>query len=229
MTCAEVVQWLEANASEKTLSGMARYGIEAKQPLGVTMGQLLTLKKKLGKSHALSQALWATGIYEARLLASMVGEPDKVTSEQMDAWAASFENWADCDTVCFNLFDRAPARWAKAHQWAVADATYVKRAGFALMACLVAHDKTASEEQFLALLPLIEQGAVDERPIVGKGVSWALRTVGKATPARNAGAVDVARRLADSSNSVARAVGKEALRELSSAKVQTKFKPAKST
>lgn len=227
MTCADIIKWLEDNASAKTLAGMARYGIEARHALGITIGQLLTLKKRLGKSHDLSLDLWATGIYEARLLASMVGEPDKVTPEQMDAWASSFENWADCDTVCFNLFDRTPARWGKVHEWAIVDATYVKRAGFALMACLVAHDKTATEAQYLALLPLIEAGAVDDRPIVGKGVSWALRTVGKATQARNAGAIEVARRLSMLTHPVARSVGKEALRELTSAKVQTKLKPSK--
>ena len=75
---------------------------------------LLTLAKRLGKDQALSLALWDSGWYEARLLASLVGDPKRVTRRQMDAWAKGCENWADCDTACFKLFDQVPFAWEKA-------------------------------------------------------------------------------------------------------------------
>ena len=101
--------WLAKRGSQHTIDEMARYGIEAKRAFGVPMGTLLKYSKWVGIDQELSLALWKSGWYEARLLASLVGDAEQVTAKQMDTWAASFENWGDCDTVCFKLFDRSPA------------------------------------------------------------------------------------------------------------------------
>jgi 3-methyladenine DNA glycosylase AlkD len=154
-----VLAWLKRRGTQSTLKGMARYGIEAKHAFGVPMGTLLSLRKRLGKDHDLAVALWESGWYEARLLASLVGDPARVTRREMNAWAAGFENWADCDTVCFKLWDRSPFAWEKARQWSASPRELVKRGGFVLMACLALHDKAAPDKRFLAFLPLIEKGA----------------------------------------------------------------------
>ena len=219
----EVMQWLQRQGTRRTIEEMARYGIEAERAFGVPMGTLLLLKKRLGTDHALSLALWESGWYEARLLAALVGDPERVTRRQMNAWAAGFENWADCDTVCFKLFDRSPFAWEKAHQWAKSPREFVKRGGFALMACLALHDKAAPDKSFLAFLPLIEKGARDERNFVKKGVSWALRAIGMRNVALNAAALEVAGRLALSEEASCRWVGKGALRELASSKVRARL------
>jgi len=220
MDTKEVLAWLEKKGTKATVAGYARYGIEAKHAFGVPMGTLLVLAKRLGKDQELSLALWKSGWYEARLLASLVGDPQRVTRGQMDAWARSFENWGDCDTVCFKLFDQSPFAWPKARQWAASPREYVKRGGFVLMACLAGHDKTAPDKSFLAFLPLIEKGARDERNFVKKGVNWALRMIGRRNLALHAAALKVAQRLALSPEPACRWVGKDALRELSSPKVK---------
>jgi 3-methyladenine DNA glycosylase AlkD len=219
----EVLTWLERRGTRRTVEGMARYGIEAKRAFGVTMGTLLALRKRLGRDHALSVALWESGWYEARLLAALVGDPQRVTRRQMNAWAASFENWGDCDTVCFHLFDRTPFAWEKARQWSTSPREFVKRGAFALMACLALHDKAAPDKYFLALLPLIEKGARDERNFVKKGVNWALRAIGRRNAALNKAAVAVAKRLALSEEASCRWNGKDALRELASPKVRSQL------
>ena len=75
----------------------------------------------------------------------------------------------------------------------------------------------------MALLPLIEKGARDERNFVKKGVNWALRTVGKRSKPVHAAAVATARRLAESKDPAPRWVGKDALRELASPKVRARL------
>jgi 3-methyladenine DNA glycosylase AlkD len=219
----EVLRWLERRGTRRTVEGLPRYGIEAEHAFGVTMGTLLVLRKRLGTDHALSLALWESGWYEARLLAALVGDPQRVTRRQMDAWAAGFENWGDCDTVCFHLFDRTPFAWEKARQWSTSPREFVKRGAFALMACLALHDKAAPDKRFLALLPLIEKGARDERNFVKKGVNWALRAIGRRNTALNAAALALAKRLAVSDDATCRWVGKDALRELSSATVRSQL------
>jgi 3-methyladenine DNA glycosylase AlkD len=216
----EALRWLERRGTRRAVEGMARYGIVAERAFGVPMRTLLTLSKRLGKDHALSLALWESGWYEARLLAALVGDPRRVTRRQMNAWAAGFENWADCDTVCFHLFDRTPLAWEKARQWSASPREFVKRGAFALMACLALHDKAAPDENFLGFLPLIEKGARDDRNFVKKSVSWALRSIGRRKLALNAAALAAAKRLAQSQEPACRWVGKDALRELASTKVR---------
>ena len=223
MDVEEALGWLERKGTRNGVLGMARYGLTAKQAFGVPMGTLLSLAKRLGTDHALSLALWKSGVYEARLLAALVGDPARVTGTQMDAWARSFENWGDCDTVCFKLFDRTPIAWAKAPRWSASPREFVKRGGFVLMACLAGHDKEAPDAKFLPFLPIIEKGAQDERNFVKKGVSWALRMIGRRSLYLNGAALAVAKRLASAKEPSPRWVGKDALRELASPKVQAQL------
>jgi 3-methyladenine DNA glycosylase AlkD len=96
---------------------------------------------------------------------------------------------------------------------------FVKRAAFALLWGLTVHDKRAADAPFVEGLRLVEHAATDERHFVKKSVNMALRAIGKRNPALNVAAVTVARRLADSPQAAARWVGKDALRELTSAGV----------
>ena len=195
---------------------MARYAIPSDKAFGVSMGNMQLLAKRLGRNHELAAALWDTGWYEARMLASFVDEPARVTPAQMDRWCRDFDNWAICDTVCFHLFDRTPHAWRKVAQWSRRRDEFVKRAAFALLWGLTVHDKGADDEPFLQGLLLVERAASDERHFVKKAVNMALRAIGKRNPALNAAAVAVAQRLADSPQAAARWVGKDALRELTS-------------
>ena len=214
LSSTDILEVLRRKGTRKTVAGMARYGIVAKRAFGVPMGQLKTLSKRLGKNHALAVELWDSGWYEARLLAALVGEPEKLTRRLMDQWARDFENWADCDTACFALFDRSPLAWERARQWSRSPKEFVKRGGFVLMACLALHDKTAPDKPFLGFLPLIEQGARDERNFVSKGVNWALRSIGRRNRTLKAASLKVAERLATASAPAPRWVGKDAARQL---------------
>jgi 3-methyladenine DNA glycosylase AlkD len=214
-----VVTWLKRHSTKATRDGMARYGLPSDHALGVSMANMKVLGKQLGKNHELAAALWDTGIYEARMVTSFVDDPALVTSAQMDRWCRDFDNWGICDTVCFHLFDRAPYRWQKVARWSNSRQEFVKRAAFALLASIALHDKTAGTALFLDSLPLIERAAADQRNFVKKGVSWALRAVGRRNPELNAASITLARRLASSPDAGPRWVGKDALRELTSAAV----------
>ncbi len=214
---------LKRLATKKVRDGMARYGLPSDKALGVPVGVMQKLAKRLGPNHELAAALWDTGWYEARMLAGFVDEPQRVTPAQMERWCRDFDNWGICDTVCFHLFDRTPHAWGKVEPWSRRRAEFEKRAGFVLMACLAGHDKAAADAQFLVLLPLIEAGAHDERNFVKKGVSWALRMIGRRNRALNAAALAVARRLSESDEAGCRWVGKDALRELASPKVRSRL------
>lgn len=219
----EVLEWLERTGTADHRAGMARYAIPSDKAFGVPVSTMQKCAKGLGRDHELAEALWRTGWYEARMLASFLDDPALVTPAQMERWAKDFDNWAVCDSVCFCLFDRTPHAWKKIAPWSRKEGEFVKRAAFALLAGLSLHDKKAGDEAFLATLPLIEEAAPDDRNFVKKGVSWALRVMGRRNLALNAATVEVARRLAGSEEPAARWIGKGALRELTSPMVRGKL------
>jgi 3-methyladenine DNA glycosylase AlkD len=210
------LRWLKSHSTKSTLEGMARYAIPSDKAFGVAYKDMKMLGRLLGRDHELAATLWDTGVYEARMVASFVADPSQVTPAQMDRWCKDFDNWAICDTMCFNLFDRTPHAWAKVTQWSSSKDEFVKRTAFALLWSLSVHDKRAGNEPFVQGLVLVERADDDERNFVKKAVNMALRAIGKRNRALNTAAVSVARRLAGSRNATARWVGKDALRELTS-------------
>jgi 3-methyladenine DNA glycosylase AlkD len=214
---------LKRHATQSTRDGMARYGIPSDHALGVPMNKIQQVALQLGRDHALAAALWATGVYEARLLASLVDDPAKVTPAQMERWCRDFDNWAVVDTVCFKLFDQSPHAFAKIEQWHDRTGEFQKRAGYVLMACVAAHNDTATDTHFRRWLPFIERGARDDRNFVKKGVSWALRMIGRQSAPLHAAAVALARKLSASPQPAPRWIGQDALRELTSSAMQKRF------
>ena len=211
---ASILAWLKKHSSASNREGMARYGLPSDNAWGVSVADIRLLAKQVGRDHDLAIALWETGVYEARMLASFIDEPTQVTPTQMDHWCRDFDNWGICDTLCFHLFDKTPHAWKKISKWSDARAEFVKRASFALLASVALHDKTAPDKPFLDSLALIERAASDERNFVKKAVSWALRGVGKRNAALHVAAVSLAARLSKSDDRVNCWIGKDALRDL---------------
>ena len=209
------LQWLEAHGTERYRDQLsARFAIHTDQAFGTSMPDVQNLAKTIGKDHELALLLWATGWHEAKALATHIADPKQVTPAQMDAWCADFRNWADCDTACFLLFDKTPHAIAKVKQWAKRKPEFEKRAAFALLAGYALHQKKAPDGPIIALLPLCEQAATDERNFVKKGVSWALRTIGTRSSACHSAALEIARRLAGSHDRTERWVGKDVLKDI---------------
>jgi 3-methyladenine DNA glycosylase AlkD len=227
---------LRSLGSEKDRAGMARYGINVANAFGVSVYELRKVAKRLGTDHELALALWATGNHEARLLACFVDDPAMVSAKQTEEWVRDFDSWDVCDQATTSLFDQTKHAWPKASEWASHDEEWVRRAGFALMAGLAVHDKSAADRAFTKLLPLIERGAFDGRNFVKKAANWALRNIGKRNRALNKAAMACAERIraaaneraggergGDSGVRSARWVATDALRELASDKVQARL------
>jgi len=220
----EVLQKLRANARPDQLEGMARFAIVGEGRLGVPVPEMRKIAKDTGKDHGLALELWKTGIPDARIVAGMVGEPDKLTEKQMEDWVKDFDSWDVCDQVCMNLFEKTPLAVKKIHDWSKRDEEFVKRTAYALIACLAWHDKGAEDEKFLRLFPVIKNGATDERNFVKKAVNWALRNIGKRNPDLNRAAISLAKEIQRMDSKAARWIASDAIRELESDAVQQRLK-----
>jgi 3-methyladenine DNA glycosylase AlkD len=208
----EALAELKRLASPKVRDGMMRFGLPSDKAWGVPVGAIQSVAKKFGRSQEVAEFLWETDVYEARLLAAFVGEPEKLTVAVMNRWCRGFDNWGVVDRVCFKLFDQSPLAWGRVEPWARKPGEFQRRAGFVLLACLAAHSDNPNADDFLRHLPLIEWGASDDRNFVKKGVSWALRMFARKNPTVRKAALVTAQKLATSENPAARWVGKDALR-----------------
>ncbi len=220
----EVIELLKSQYNPKNVEGMKRFGITGKNTLGLTKSQMEAVARKIGKDHALAQKLWNSEIHEARGLAIMIDDPKQVTERQMEQWVNDFDSWDTCDDCCGRLFDKTPYAYEKAVEWSMRKKEFVKRAGFAMMAELTVHDKTAEDDKFLQFLPHIKAGATDERNFVKKAVNWALRQIGKHNLALNRHAIAMAEEIAQLDSRSARWIAADALRELRSDTIQAKLR-----
>ncbi len=222
-----IIERLKSLSDPEAVEGMAKFGMNGANTFGISIPALRDMAKEIGRDHDLAQKLWASGIHEARILASMIDDPKKVTEEQMESWVKDFDSWDVCDQCCFNLFDKTRFAYQKAVEWGFRDEEFVKRASFALMSRLAWTDKKASDEQLEAFFPIIVAGATDDRNLVKKSVNWALRQIGKRNLALNQRTIEVAREIQKLDSHSARWVAADALRELTSEAVQSRLRGKK--
>ena len=200
--------------NDANVVGQAQFGIASKaERLGIAMPVLRELARSHRRNHALALELWASGIHDARVLATLVENPNQITRAQMDQWVRDADNWALTDALAF-LFDRTEFAEAKALAWSARKGEFVKRTGFAMMAGMAIHGKELPDEVFLRFLPVIAREATDERNFVKKAVNWALRQIGKRNPALRRAAMAEAQRIGKLDSRVARWIAADALREL---------------
>lgn len=219
----EILDKLKSMGRPDQLEGMSRYGMSTNNRLGVSIPILRKMAKEIGKNHDLALKLWESGIQEARILASMVDEPEKVTNVQMEKWVADFNSWDVCDQVCMNLFEKVSSVRKKIEAWSKREEEFVKRSAYTLIACFVWHNKSLSDDEILQFVPVIKRGANDDRNYVKKAVSWALRHVGKRNRYLNKNAIQAAESLSELDCRSARWIMSDVLRELKSEKIQQRL------
>jgi 3-methyladenine DNA glycosylase AlkD len=225
-----VLKQLNELGDRSRLAGMVRYGIATDKALGVSVPDLRAVARTLGRDHDLAVALWDSQIHEARILASMIDDPDLVTEAQMEAWVSDVDSWDVCDQVCGNLFDRTRSAFRVAVEWTAREDEFVKRAGFVLMACGAVHRRDVDDRTFETFLPIIRAEANDERNYVKKAANWALRQIGKRSPELNRRAIETAEQIRELDSRSARWIAADALRELESDEVRVRLRaPARAS
>jgi 3-methyladenine DNA glycosylase AlkD len=218
-----VLRELEKLADPRVRAKMAYFGVKVPKAHGISQPMLHKLARRIGKNHKLAEQLWLSGIHEARILATLIGEAEKVTAGQMDRWARKFDSWDVVDAACCYLYAGAAPAWRQVEAWSRRREEFVKRAAFSLVAYLSYKDKQASDARFERFLRVIEREARDGRNFVRKAVNWALRNIGKRNLRLNRSAIRAAERIRRQDSRSARWVAADALRELRSEAVQRRL------
>ncbi|MFA4998949.1 MAG: DNA alkylation repair protein [Candidatus Paceibacterota bacterium] len=224
MKYEEIIKKLRSLANPKNVAGMARFGINPKNTLGVPVPKLRALAKRIGKDHKLTQRLWNSKIHEARILASMIDDPKLVTEKQINKWANDFNSWDVCDQACMNLFAFAKSAYKKCFEFPKRKEEFVRRTGFTLMACFSVKRKDIKDSDLIKFFPVIKKYSTDERNFVRKAVNWALRQIGKRNIKLNKEAIKVAKGIQKINSKSAKWIAYDAIKELESEAVQKRLK-----
>ena len=214
MKVEEILNRLREAGSPENVAGMARFGIRPMLAYGAGTPALRSLARAIGRNQDIAEALWASGIYDARALATLVADAKQISESVVADWVRDFDCWSICDSACIHLLWKTPYAWRKVMEWADAEPEYTRRAAFALLASLAVHDKQAPDSRFRAALRLVRRAGTDERQYVKKAVNWALHQIGKRNAALREEAMKMAEQLANSESRAARWIGFDALREL---------------
>ena len=223
-TKAAALRKLRELADPKVRAKLAYFGVNVPKAFGISAPVLHTFARHIGKDQPLAEELWSTGIHEAKILAALIGESEKVTAAQMERWVRDFDSWDVVDAACCYLYASAKPAWDKIYEWSGRRAEFEKRAVFSLAAYLSYKDKAADDTRFERFLSVIEREAHDERNFVRKAVNWALRNIGKRNLRLNAAAIRSAERIQQQDSRAARWIAADALRELKSDPVQTRLR-----
>jgi 3-methyladenine DNA glycosylase AlkD len=221
---ASVLRELKRLANPSVRAKMSYFGVRVTKAHGISQPSLHALARRIGKNHKLAEQLWRSGIHEARILATLVGEAGEVTGRQMERWAREFDSWDVVDAACCYLFAGTSSAWRQVEAWSSRREEFVKRAAFSLAAYLSYKDKAASDARFERFLRVIEGEAHDERNFVRKAVNWALRNIGKRNLRLNRSAIRAAERIRRQGSRSARWIASDALRELRSDAVQRRLR-----
>lgn len=218
MTYQEIIKELKSLKSPKNIEGMARFGISSKNTLGISIPYLRKLARRIGKDHNLAIELWNSGYHEARILAALTDEPEKITTKQLEKWVHDIDSWDICDQVCMNLLYKCDLAIKAIPTWVKSKEEFVRRTPFSLIAALAVHKKDFKDSDFEKYFPLIIKYSTDERNFVRKSVNWALRQIGKRNQNLKNKAIDTATKILQQHHDFksARWIANDALRELSS-------------
>ena len=223
MNFNDIISYFEEIQDENIVNSNKRFAIGCENSYGIRLPIIRKLAKKIGKDHDLAIELWNHSYHESHLLATMVDEKEKVTSDQLDEWVDSFYSWDIVDQACINLLVDLPEARDNIFLWCESEKEFVKRTAFSLIAVIAVHDKSASAQYFDKYYPIIKKAAFDNRNFVKKSVNWALRQIGKRDIECNRNALDVAYEISQFDDKACKWISSNAIRELESEKVQKKL------
>lgn len=138
-TLKDVLAQLEALGNEKVRARNKKNGADDNQ-FGVAMGDIRKVAAKIKTDHRLALDLWKTGSMDARLVAILLLEPRKLSSDEMDGMVRSANHPQIADWLNSYIVKNHPDKEALREKWMHDDDPWAARAGWNLTASRVARE-----------------------------------------------------------------------------------------
>ncbi len=176
MVGTDVLQELEALGSEQTRKTYKRHGV-GENMFGVSYANLGKLHKRFKVNQGLALELWRSGNHDARILASMIADPQQMDGALLEEWVKDLSNYVLTDAVA-NIASRTPLASEKMAAWTQSDKEWIGRAGWQILANLAMKDTTLPDEFFENYLEVIERNIHSAKNFVRNAMNSALIAIG---------------------------------------------------
>jgi len=177
MEFAEIMQQLESLGRESHRKTYVRHGI-TEPAFGVSYADFKIIVKKIKKNHALAIQLWETGIYDARILATMIADPKQLSLEHIDTWVKQLTSYATTDAFA-GMVAGSPFIQAKMMEWIQTDNEWICCAGWNLLAHLALEHPDLPDEFFYPYLTTIQNHIHQGKNRVRYNMNNALIAIGR--------------------------------------------------
>ncbi len=155
MRTTDVMAQLEKAGSAATRKTYARHGV-AGPMFGTSFAVLGKLAKTIKLDQPLADKLWSTGNHEARILATMIADPETISRKQLDGWAKVADNYGLAGAIG-RVVAKTPDARATAEAWTKSDGEYIGQCGWTVLAVLAGGGDRVSETDCMTLLARIEK------------------------------------------------------------------------
>lgn len=178
MTCQDVLQELESLGTEQNRKIYRKHGV-TRESYGVSYADLKKIRKRIKKNHALARELWESDKHEARILATMIADPQAMSSEELDAWVGSLIDHVE-EGAFAKMASGSPLMHEKIDQWTAADHELVESAGWVLLAHREMKNGDSPDDE--RYLDLIEKDIHNRKNRVRHEMNAALIAIGGSNP-----------------------------------------------
>lgn len=180
MTLETVLKQLEAAGSEQTRKTYGRHGVTGPM-YGVSYAEFGKLQKSIKKDHALARQLWETGNHDARVLATMIADPELMDAALLESWLRQIDS-APLAEAFVSLMAKSPLIEPCMEMWKHSDVELVGKIYWNLVASRATGKNTLDDSWFEPLLDEI-QSQLHERPDrVRLAMNQALIAIGVRSP-----------------------------------------------
>jgi 3-methyladenine DNA glycosylase AlkD len=194
-TFADTMSELERLGSTNIRNIYRRHGA-GENVFGVKFGDMKPLAKRIKTDHALAIQLWDTGNYDARMLAAMIADPKQATSDLLEHWVRSHDNYGHSDAVS-GFAAKTVYIKAKAEAWSQESSEWISMTGWNLLGQLALRDKSLPDSYFEQYLKQIEREIHDKPNYTRYAMNNALIAIGTRNLSLEKRALAVGREIGD--------------------------------
>lgn len=201
-TVEDVNNWLEEHQNERGIANWQKLENQGGlNSYGIGLTQLRKLAKVIGRNRELSQQLWLTSIYDAKVIALLIDDPKQITEQQAEQQVQQLNGgmlvhvFSSCDAT----LAKSPIAFDTANKWLKSDDDVRRRCALGLIYELSKNkrNKALTDEYFFSVIDYIEQRVFmpNEAKNVRLSMGGALLGIGKRNKALNKQAAALAKKI----------------------------------
>lgn len=210
MDVQRIIQEINRHMNGPVSESLTQRGFSYKVNYGVSIPELKSIARKYTGNHELALALYEEDIRECKLIASMIDDPKKVTGEQIDNWAQSFNNHEIVEQVCSNLIWKADCALSRSIEWCISGNEYLQKAGLIIAARSASNTNINDNvfEPYLTVIDGFDQKVFSQQK---NSIEFAMRQIANRNPLFREKVLSLAQSFASSSDEHRAWVGSQLL------------------